>query len=63
MVCPKCKKEFDRLLALSRFSDDMICSECGNKEAIEVLYNNGLISKEDMDKEFRELDKLYDELK
>lgn len=35
MKCPKCGREFDRLLALSRDDNKtMICDECGTKEAL-----------------------------
>ncbi|MBQ8135338.1 MAG: hypothetical protein IJ192_13190 [Clostridia bacterium] len=34
--CPKCGREFDRLLALSRRdSTTMICDDCGTQEALE----------------------------
>lgn len=36
-ICPKCKKEIDRLLALSRIDNKtMICDECGTKEALDA---------------------------
>jgi uncharacterized Zn finger protein len=36
MICPKCGREFERLLALSRVDNKtMICDECGTKEALE----------------------------
>lgn len=37
-VCPKCGKETDRLLALSRADNKtMICDECGTKEALDAV--------------------------
>ena len=36
MKCPKCGKESDRLLALSRRDNrTKICNECGTREALE----------------------------
>lgn len=36
MICPKCGREFDRLLALSRRDNKTnICDECGTREALE----------------------------
>ncbi|MCR5329606.1 MAG: hypothetical protein K6E62_00255 [Lachnospiraceae bacterium] len=36
MKCPKCGKEYDRLLALSRTDNKtMICDDCGIKEALD----------------------------
>lgn len=38
MKCPKCGKEADKLLALSRRDNKtMICNECGIREALEDL--------------------------
>ena len=37
-VCPKCGREFDRLLAVSRVDNStMICDTCGNMEALEDI--------------------------
>ena len=37
MKCPKCGKEYDRLLALSREDNKtMICDDCGVIEALEA---------------------------
>lgn len=37
MKCPKCGKEVNRLLALSRTDNKtMICDECGTKEALDA---------------------------
>ena len=63
MVCPRCKKDCEKLLAVSRFSDDMICSPCGNKEALEVLLRNGLISQESYEAECKKIDELWKTLK
>lgn len=63
MKCPKCGLEKDRLLAKSRFSDDMICSRCGSKESIEVLYINGVISEDRYHHVCDELDTLYEKEK
>lgn len=38
MICPRCGKKFERLLALSRKdTKTMICAECGTMEALESL--------------------------
>ena len=38
MKCPKCGKETDKLLALSRRDNKtMICNDCGVQEALEDL--------------------------
>ena len=35
--CPKCKKNFDRLLAVSRIDNKtMICDDCGVREALDA---------------------------
>lgn len=37
-ICPKCGREFERLLALSRTDNKtMICDECGVQEALEAV--------------------------
>lgn len=37
-VCPKCGREFDRLLALSREDNKtMICDDCGIEEALDTI--------------------------
>lgn len=37
-ICPKCEREFERLLALSRTDNKtMICDECGTMEVLESL--------------------------
>lgn len=37
MICPKCGKVVDRLLALSRVDNEtMICDECGTIEALDA---------------------------
>lgn len=36
MRCPRCKREFERLFALSRKDNKtMICDQCGTEEALE----------------------------
>lgn len=38
MICPKCNRDFPRLLALSRTDNEtMICDECGTKEALDAV--------------------------
>ena len=38
MVCPKCGREFERLLAVSRSDNKtMLCDECGTMEALNSL--------------------------
>ena len=38
MICPKCKKEYDRLLAISRVDNKTkICDECAGKEALDSV--------------------------
>lgn len=37
-VCPKCGRQFDKLLAVSRRDNrTMICDSCGNMEALEDM--------------------------
>ena len=37
-ICPKCGKEYEKLLALSRTDNKtMICDECGVKEALDSI--------------------------
>ena len=39
MKCPRCEKEFDKLLALSRTDNKtMICNDCGMAEAMEDFF-------------------------
>jgi len=41
-VCPRCKRKFDRLLALSRKDNKThICDECGIQEALEAYAQAG----------------------
>ena len=47
----------------TRFSDDMICSPCGNKEAFETLLNVGAITQADYEKKCKEIDELWKNLK
>ena len=50
MMCPKCNKEFTTSPALSRVDNKTyICSSCGTKEALDIAFNNGAMSKEDAD--------------
>lgn len=36
MICPRCNKEFDRLLAVSRKDGKtMICERCGTEQALD----------------------------
>lgn len=38
MLCPKCKRDFPRLLALSRVDNrTLICDECGTVEALAAV--------------------------
>lgn len=39
MICPKCRREFARLLAVSRRDQSSICDECGVTEAFEDYYD------------------------
>lgn len=49
MRCPKCGKEYDRLLALSREDNEtMICDDCGILEALEDAHFPEEIVKETM---------------
>lgn len=46
-MCPKCGREFERLLALSRTDNKtMICDECGTMEALDSLPHGVLTSQE-----------------
>lgn len=39
-VCPKCGKEYSDYPAISREDNKTeICSECGQKEALDAFYN------------------------
>lgn len=38
-ICPKCGREFERLLALSRVDNEtMICDDCGTMEELDSLF-------------------------
>lgn len=38
MKCPKCKKEIEGVPAISRYnSEQLICSDCGTREALEII--------------------------
>jgi len=46
-ICPKCGKEFERLLAISRTDNKtMICDECGKTEALDSLPSGILTPQE-----------------
>ncbi|MCD7824564.1 MAG: hypothetical protein LUH14_01130 [Clostridiaceae bacterium] len=46
-ACPKCGREYERLLALSRIDNKtMICDECGTMEALDSLLHGGLSPQE-----------------
>lgn len=46
-ICPKCGREFERLLALSRIDNKtMICDECGTMEALVSLPDGILMPQE-----------------
>lgn len=46
MKCPKCGKEYDRLLALSRVDNKtMICDKCGTMEAVENFHTKTHLKK------------------
>jgi len=50
MKCPKCGKDYDRLLALSRADNKtMICDECGVIEALKDAGFPQMIVKETVD--------------
>ena len=50
MKCPKCGKEYDRLLALSREDNKtMICDDCGVMEALAAAGFPGNIVRETME--------------
>ena len=45
MICPRCGKEYDRLLAQSRYDKNVcICDLCGSKEAIEIAIKAGAMT-------------------
>ena len=47
MICPKCNKSYERLLAVSRKDNrTMICDECGTMEALNSLPNGILTPQE-----------------
>ncbi len=46
-ICPKCGREFERLLALSRSDNKtMICDECGIMEALDSVPHGILTPQE-----------------
>lgn len=46
-ICPKCKKRFERLLAVSRIDNEtMICDDCGTMEALDSLQHGILTPQE-----------------
>lgn len=46
-ICPKCKKRFERLLAVSRIDNEtMICDDCGTMEALDSLRHGILTPQE-----------------
>lgn len=46
-ICPKCGKEFERLLALSRTDNKtMICDKCGTMEALDSLPHGDITPQE-----------------
>lgn len=53
MICPKCNRDFPRLLALSRTDNEtMICDECGTKEALDAVgFTEGSLTREAILKE------------
>lgn len=61
VICPKCNKEVKDLLALSRFSDQRVCSLCGNKEGIESMLRAGVITQEKYDELCSELEAVHKE--
>ncbi len=47
MICPRCGRKFERLLALSRADNKtMVCDECGTMEALESLPHGVLTPQE-----------------
>lgn len=48
VTCPRCNKTYNasRLRALSRYGNYYVCDRCGNKEALQILLENGGISEE-----------------
>lgn len=46
-ICPKCGRNFERLLAVSREDNmTMICDECGTMEALDSLPHNAMTPQE-----------------
>ena len=46
-ICPKCKRSFSRLLALSRVDNKtMICDGCGTMEALDSVPHGILMPQE-----------------
>ncbi|MCD8150569.1 MAG: hypothetical protein LUE92_13635 [Clostridiales bacterium] len=46
-ICPKCGRQFERLLALSRTDNKtMICDECGVAEALDSMPRGALTPQE-----------------
>lgn len=59
MVCPRCKKEFHVLRALSRFDRGYVCDQCGNEEAFEQLYVSGIISETEYKQNCKRISEYY----
>lgn len=60
MKCPRCKGEYDRLLALSRKDNKtMICDQCGTEEALEAA---GIDDKQSFEKVMKPISKIIEEV-
>lgn len=57
--CPKCKKEFPYLRAMSRYGEYYVCDLCGNKEALEIAVQAGQLSKTEKRNIERQLEYSY----
>lgn len=60
-ICPRCNKTYNasQLRALSRYGNYYVCDRCGNKEALQVLLENGGISEEYYREHCKKIDSIY----
>lgn len=61
ITCPRCNKTYNasRLRALSRYGNYYVCDRCGNKEALQILLENGGISEEYYREQCKKIDSIY----
>lgn len=45
MICSKCNLEFNKKPTKSKIDGSEICPLCGQKEAIDIAYSNGILNE------------------